>query len=242
MSFRQFLTEKRDYIDDKEELVSRIEKECKEALKRFRKGEILYRGMDGSNSNAGKKDIRTDRKPLSSSPFEHIVFESMLKALGLPSREKSLFASTISTNVQDYGETYVILPTDKFTWYYFPEIQDMTLNFPDSMGLFTPKTQKAMGPELMKMKKIDDFKDIFLKYVELDDNYERALTADPRHKKEDLMAMFERKIDMWINEYRKPVTKGSMLDSGGNEIVIQGKSYYYFLDGYLGPYGKTMLD
>lgn len=100
-----------------------IEKLCPKATKAQVE---LYRGMkDVSRMRFGKMDIRKDRRPKDTSSRLHELLNNGFKSVfGTYVRSECMFCSGFIGSTRLYGDTYKVYPSDDFTVYWSPYIED----------------------------------------------------------------------------------------------------------------------
>lgn len=130
MKFKTYLNE----VNEKEinEVVSLIEKNCKEYLKYFYKNKTaLISGRKYENSDFIDKEIRKNREPLDSPLFLHEFLDSIFnKKFGKKLRSESMFCKS-DGDVRHYGNKYIIFPIGKYNLYYSNTIRDLYSHISD---------------------------------------------------------------------------------------------------------------
>ena len=215
-----------------EQFAREVKTTCRTAVQWYLKGIELYRGMREPQI-MGHKKIRQDRKPLSSNPLENAVFESIIRVKRLPPRSKSMFVTRSRIRSSEYGNTYIVFPMDGSTYYFFPDIQDMTLNYPDVMGLYHPNERKKLISEIEKAKSVEEIGKIMKEFARNDENYQKSIKGSLSKATEDhLWGMFDGKVDQFLKTYNRVFHNKGIDRNKDQEIMFQSnKGYYWILDG-----------
>ena len=247
---KQTLNEVRsDEYVDLDTFLSLIKKDCKPFLKHKTQ---LFRGMTGYPS-MGKRAVRKDRVPKDSNESESIFINGFLRDNKLPLRSNTMFATTDIGMASVYGDEYQVFPIGNFKCYYFDRIDDVYgqifSNYransyfttdqlmdvtdenwdtikkrvgKDAEYLTTKDMWDYMARDINKGMKVEDAIDKYIKFTQtvfdgLPDieNYQEELDGIGEH------------LQLYAYEPLLYYTTNDIANSGGNEIVIDCKEYYF---------------
>lgn len=136
MKFYQFLNE------DKEkwkQLEKKLIEKCSPFLKDFKKSNtrnLLYIGKKQNINHYKRKKTRKNRDPLDTPEKIHEYFDKELyKRYGIKGRSECVFATADESEVQSYGNSYIILPTGKYKILWSPKIKDLWSKIEDELNI-----------------------------------------------------------------------------------------------------------
>ena len=140
MRLQKYLNEEKYWLDDMDEVVDILKKNCKQYIndvKNHYNGNFLLSGRKGEVF-FDKRRVRKDRKP-KDTPLEiHEAMDDWFKdEFGIRFRSNSFFAGFIRKIVAWYGETYMVFPIGKYLAISSPNIKDIYMTIEDYMGKTT---------------------------------------------------------------------------------------------------------
>lgn len=120
-----------------EEFLKRISTECSDILKYYKKGKVLYRGLD-ENSTYVEGEATKKRTPMNMEEVLSVNIDSWLSEHGFKAiRNNSYFATSKKEDASFYGNPYVIFPKNGFEYTWFINSNDLYYtasemdNYPD---------------------------------------------------------------------------------------------------------------
>jgi hypothetical protein len=120
MKLKQYLKESRSDSIEKFEAIDYIKKNCKKALDRVKKGDIIYRGMRQDSDNTYLFIDPTKGNPrVSANTSNHttLIIDNSPKWKSYPKRSRSIICSTDKAYTHGFGNmTYIVFPYDSCTY------------------------------------------------------------------------------------------------------------------------------
>jgi hypothetical protein len=136
MRLQQYLTEDRSKkIKTRGEVIDLIKKICKQALEKYKKDIIIFRGLMKDNyflyvdPKAGRPRISANTRN-----YYTLMNDNSPYWKGYPKRSESLICTTSSSTSEVYGNTYIVLPYDNAKigvcyeddyWGSFPNLSEL---------------------------------------------------------------------------------------------------------------------
>lgn len=150
MRLLQYINEAATLINTAEEIVERIKSECQPFLKEVQ-GRRAYRGIQKSNpaANYMKKEVRTDRQPLTSTRDQHDFIDGELyKKFGWHPRSEAMFVFGAPTNFQlsVYGSIFMVFPIGQYKYVWSPDIRDLYQDLPVDRKSYMQQWAERMIP------------------------------------------------------------------------------------------------
>lgn len=148
ITLKQFLVEggltiftNEEYEENKDEvldkIIERIKSDCKPWIQEFGGLVPLYRGIISNTPFFSRQYVRQDRKPRDSGREIHKKWDNFFKKeFGHPFRSASVFASTNYNDASDYGDVFLIFPTQTYSYVFSPYVSDLTESFNVSLQNF----------------------------------------------------------------------------------------------------------
>jgi len=197
MRLQQFINEITGFEHIIEQAADMIKKNCKPFLKVWNKRYFLYRGGDFSTF-FGKKDVRTNRKPLGTYKELHDILNDLFyKKFGWKPRSEAMFCTGSDEIATDYGTPYIVFPIGDFKYLWSPKIFDLFTEMANNSLIHTSNILAIRaGRGFINDAPIDDL-------IKMRDKAMKEL------------------VDTYIsNDINRAIALG-------NEIMIGCKSYYY---------------
>jgi hypothetical protein len=113
MRLKQFITEGRSKELKEDEVIDLIKKNCKQALNKYKKGIVIYRGveMDVSYAFVDPKKSKP-RRSANTSNYYTLINDNSPYWKQYPKRSESLICTTNKFTPEGYGTSYIVLPYD----------------------------------------------------------------------------------------------------------------------------------
>lgn len=108
------------------DIANLIKKDCSEYLNN-NKGIVLYSGRDRENLKFLDKQIRKDRRPLTTNRKLHLLMDNIFKSIfNIKLRSETLFCTLDIDVAEGFGNVYVIFPKNGYNFYWSEKIGDFT--------------------------------------------------------------------------------------------------------------------
>jgi hypothetical protein len=132
--------------DAYKDMIALLKRDCQQAIQIYdvMEHKLLYRGVNWKSNFPNGKDFfkrerRTDRRPLSTSPKAHAILDKVFeRVFGWKVRSSGVFASCDISDAHYYGageRTYYFFPCDKWTYLWSPIVKDsIELDVDRSLG------------------------------------------------------------------------------------------------------------
>jgi hypothetical protein len=113
MRLKQYITEGRSKEIKEDEVIDLIKKNCKQALNKYKKGIVIYRGveMDVSYTFVDPKSGKP-RRSANTSNYYTLINDNSPLWKQYPKRSESLICTTNKFTPEGYGTSYIVLPYD----------------------------------------------------------------------------------------------------------------------------------
>lgn len=210
-----------NFIDFSKEFV-KIRKECSQICNEYIKaGEVLYRATKGYWEDFDKIVPRTDRRPLSTDPKLSEKFdEQFYKLFGWKPRKEGVFCQSDVTDINIYGDDYIIFPSNGYNFLWSEHIEDLWASLiSDKYGL----TSYDIHPETLMFKVSNTLKKEYKEggpTLGSREEYQKKF-EDEWHKEAD------KTIRNIVATYRENNMKKAI--HSGNEVMIKC-DYYYVIE------------
>jgi len=138
MRLKQHITVSRGVVLDQATAISAIKKQCSSALNALRKGKKVYRGV--GDASVGKNDFifikptGSDRVSANTHNLYTLVIDGSSAWAKYPKRSKSIICTTDSSNADNYGRPFIVLPKNGYTFGVCPA-EDMWASFDMILGM-----------------------------------------------------------------------------------------------------------
>ena len=111
---------------NEESFLSAMRAECGQALKEFKmSGKLLFRGASGAPDMFRSTPFR-QRRPTDSPAAMHEIFTKLMSLAGMvATRSNSIFCTADKRAAEDYGDPYIIIPTDGFFFSWSSQVRDL---------------------------------------------------------------------------------------------------------------------
>jgi hypothetical protein len=167
-----YLTEDTELEDIKDDLLTGLERDCREYKKAVKGADFKYFLYSGRRSDAPDYSIRvprTDRRPKDMDIQFHTLFDDIFNdVFGWKARSEGLFVTSEFRVAMSYGNPYIVIPFDGFKFIWSPRISDLFNWVRRDATLYNkhPKRDERNAPYLTRyitnvIKK--DYKDTDLK-------------------------------------------------------------------------------
>lgn len=245
-----------DHLND-DEIINILEKECSDILKIYRKKERLLLRGEKKDFIFFKSFYPKNRKPKDSSQKYHDFLNNALKKAGfIATRENSVFVNPLNSIAKIYGNIYIFLPKNGFSYTWSEKIVDAYENFDifakeinkEKVGVYLFNDlvyYKLKDPQKEKefLNKVKDFfkrnfvstGDFFnfcINYYHTDYFDEKDWKIIKQHLNEYFIMVDENKVNM--NKIYEIVSKFYRNDNLERAIIMNNEimftdSYYYML-------------
>lgn len=224
-------------MEEEMELWNAIDKDCSKFIKQA--NETLYRGAyyDG-DLGIIKADIRQDREPRGTLLHVHDLMNySFKEVFGLPLRSCTLFCTGSRDVAEEYGDVYIIYPSNDFQVYWSPYVDDL-LGVPDDAAfrLASPEAQMLLSFTGKTVGSWSLFESNCRKYPKLKElaNEEFSEVLKTKNEEKIFRAVSEKYPDALIPWIRKVYKKGDINRAmrSGNEIMLDASFYYAVASGW----------
>lgn len=150
------LFEEDDDDFDYDYIVDKIENECGDMLEAYRAArKVLYRGTKNGPTVFSKADIRQDRKPVEMSEKSHILINSAMTKLNLPTRGNSLFVSADRTIARSWGPLHVIFIPDGWKGLVYDGVRSSDYSY-DKLAMAAATIKMNQKPDDEKLEAMID--------------------------------------------------------------------------------------
>ena len=242
MRYKQFLSENRSKRINPNKCISLLEQNCSKAINAYKKGNIIYRGLEDFNGNRECLYVNPKsyvRESHNTQNYYTWINDNSPKWNKYPKRSESIICTTERDIAVDYGNVYIVFPYDGAKigvcsnsdyWYSFSHLRYETkIASLDSFNHQLNSIFENFGKSLDYISDYDDLKYAFKEF----DNIIKE--SDEEWRKSDIEdAEYE---NIKYEEYKGSRTIDYLIDSENFEL-LQGYTKYEDLMKYL----QSLLD
>ena len=112
MRLKQFLTEERSKKISRDKALDILQTKCSKAVKAYKKGNIIYRGIDMDDDYAFVSPSKFTRQSANTDNYYTLINDNSPAWKDYPKRSKSIVCTTDFESAQRYGTLYTVFPFD----------------------------------------------------------------------------------------------------------------------------------
>jgi len=226
MRLKQFINESRGKalsLDDTKKL---LQTKCKKAVKAYKKGSIIYRGVNENNEFIYVSPSKFTRVSANTDNYYTLINDNSPAWAKYPKRSKSIICTTDDIIAEQYGVLYTVFPFDGAKigvcssydyWFSFPFLKKVTEV--NDMDVFNSKLYYMFAPN-------DFFRNI------INDNIKSDISKVKTY--EDLRKIFK-EFDIYIKKSDEEIKKETGINhkkSPTIEMIIEKYQFASILKGY----------
>jgi len=237
MRFKNYINESRSKVIDPKDVIKIIKSKCKKALKSYKKGDIIYRGINDNYKFLSIDPKKHTRESANTMNYYTLINDNSPAWKKYPKRSQSLICTTDMFTASNYGYEYVVLPYDgakigvapmEDYWFSFDNITGI-----DSLDSFNYQLERLFkqiniplsDASYSKIQRAFNDFDIIFGYddeslnILIDDNFS---ILDGYDDYNDMMEFIQETLDPDNNGFRL-ITIGDKLPNGDNELWTDSK-------------------
>jgi len=112
MRLKQYLIEGRSKTISRDKAIDILHSKCKKAVKAYKNGNAIYRGMDDAGDFAQVSSSKFTRESANTDNYYTLINDNSPAWAKYPKRSKSIICTTNFESAQRYGTLYAVFPFD----------------------------------------------------------------------------------------------------------------------------------
>jgi len=206
MRLKQFINESRGKVLSLDDTKKLLQTKCKKAVEEYKKGNIIYRGINNYNNYLYIQPSKSTRVSLNTENYYTLINDNSPSWEKYPKRSKSVICTTDLYRADNYGDIYIVFPFDNAKigvcsnvdyWWSFPFLKKVTsISSMDDFNyqlrfIFNLNYIKKYTGDIDQVQTYDDLKRLFYLFDDFIKTSDSELEAEMEAEMEDEGLDFE---------------------------------------------------